>query len=287
MSWTSKLLSAMGPLGSIASGVLAAGGVVATNRANRQQAREQMAFQERMSNTAVQRSAADYAAAGFNPLNAVNNSASSPGGASATMGDALGSGISSARASRLLQSQLAQSAKTLELTKAQAREANAKAKMAESDQSMQDTLNGAYLNALKGQPMAPSPLSQLANARIAREIGEANGLALANQRTAQVLRHTEAQLPYMLRQMSLDNLLTSYNAAVAGIESKYQAKFGTASRAARDIGNLVGGARGVSGILRDWRSPSIEDVTYRESTSRLDDGSVIKSGRRSTSSRRN
>jgi len=57
-----------------------------TNAANVQMAREQMQFQERMSNTAYQRQTADMEAAGINPLIAMSEGgASTPSGALARL----------------------------------------------------------------------------------------------------------------------------------------------------------------------------------------------------------
>lgn len=87
------------PVAPLISGVFSSSGQKKANDANVAASREQMAFQERMSNTSYQRATKDLEAAGLNPMLAyTQGGASTPSGTMATQQDAVTPGINSALA---------------------------------------------------------------------------------------------------------------------------------------------------------------------------------------------
>jgi hypothetical protein len=108
----------MSLLGSLASGALKFFGQDKANKTNIKLAREQMAFQERMSNSAYQRSVKDMRLAGLNPILAAKSPASTPGGATTKVDSALGAGVDGFNQTTSALSQAAQAKANVQFTNA-------------------------------------------------------------------------------------------------------------------------------------------------------------------------
>lgn len=201
-------------LGPLIQGVAAVGGGILGNRANRQTARESMAFSERMASTQAQRSAKDYQAAGLNPALAYDRPAAAPGGSVAQQEDVIGKGISSGRAAEM--------------------------------QRMQMQLMEEQVNIARNQNAASYAEGQIALAKAApwQSSGEGSLRDLYAKAESSRLRQEMALQPHHLRSAELQKLMQEYGMSKGQAEQAYYRLMGPA---AIGIDQLSGPAAGILG----------------------------------------
>lgn len=133
-------------LGTLGSAGLSYLGQRSTNASNAAQAQQQMDFQEQMSSSSWQRGVKDMQAAGLSPMLAYSQGgASSPGGAQASMVNAMGEGVGSAlQAASTLQS-IDNGRAQRHLTEAQELQTDAQTQLTSAQARMYDALTGAQI----------------------------------------------------------------------------------------------------------------------------------------------
>lgn len=213
------------------NGLLSTGGELATNDANRAEAERNRQFQERMSNTQVQRAVKDYAAAGLNPALAYDRSASSPGGAQATIGNPISPGIASGQAA----AQLRQALQTAKLENAQQR---ANIEKTHVETSVAAEVGSAQANLMRNQAATE------AGARWQSLMMSAELSNKQKDQIAQRMTFEAAMQPHDLRAAALRNSLLQYDIPGARNRATYDEFIGPYARG-------IGTAREAAGLLGD------------------------------------
>ncbi|QXP08450.1 MAG: DNA pilot protein [Arizlama microvirus] len=219
----------------IASGIAGVMGQKSANDANKKMSREQMAFQERMSNTSWQRGVADMKAAGINPMLAVSQGgASSPQGSQSTsqneyggLTDSVSKGVGSAKEILAFKSALAKTQQDTETSKA-----NADLLKEQSNLAHVNTANAA----VQGQLLANGlPESE-------------NQKAIANSTYGKILSYINATLP------TLDRVITTAKSVASPIQQAREAALDRAHRSQE------------SELNRDVQREGIHHVPPRKTT---------------------